>query len=119
MKKRQIVQKKEEFNEIIRTIKPYKSKYMNIYIRKNICNETRFGISIPKKYGKAVERNKIKRQLKEIIDNNKMLFKNDTDYIIIVRDAIKNMHYLEIQSILFNIMNEIENRGVKWKNNIK
>lgn len=112
MKKKYIVKKKEEFNEIIRQTKSYKNKYISIYIRKNNLDYSRFGISIPKKYGKAVERNKIKRQVKEIIDNNKILFKNNKDYIIIVRDAIKEKHFKEKEEIILNIMKEIENKEV-------
>lgn len=112
MKKKNIVQKKQEFNEIIRKTKPYKNKYLNIYIRKSNFNYPRFGISIPKKYGIAVERNKIKRQLKEIIDYNQILFKNNQDYIIIVRDQIKFKKYNEIEIILKSMINDINNKEV-------
>lgn len=97
MKKKYIVQKKEEFNEIIRTKKPYKNKYLSIYIRKSNLDYPRFGISVPKKYGHAVERNKIKRQLKEIIDSNQILFKKSLDYIIIVKDGVKDQKYKEVE----------------------
>lgn len=112
MKKRNIVQKKEEFNEIIRKTKPYKNKYIYVYIRKSKFNYPRFGISVPKKYGIAVERNKIKRQLKEIIDSNQILFKKFTDYIIIVRDQIKLKKYNEIEIILKDIFSYINDKEV-------
>ena len=112
MKKKYIVQRKEEFNEIIRNNKSYKNKYLSIYIRKSKFDYSRFGISIPKKFGHAVERNRIKRQLKEIIDYNKNLFKNNKDYIIIVRDAIKNEHFKEKEKILVNMIKIIENDEV-------
>ena len=112
MKKKYIVQKKEEFNKIIRTSKPYKNKYISIYLKNNDLEYSRFGISIPKKYGIAVERNRIKRQLKEIIDSNKILFKNNADYIIIVRDSIKLKKYYEIEQIIKQSLIDIEKRGV-------
>ncbi len=111
MKKKYIVQKKEEFNEIIRTQKPYKNKYLSIYIRKSNLEYPRFGISVPKKYGTAVERNKIKRQIKEIIDSNQILFKKSLDYIIIVRDGIKQLKYKDIEKViqeLFSFINQKE-----------
>ncbi len=111
MKKKYIVKTKEEFNEIIRTTKPYKHKCFNIYIRKSNFNYSRYGISVPKKYGIAVQRNKIKRQLKEIIDSNQYLFKKNTDYIIIVRDSIKSKEYNEIEKLIQEIFIDIQNRG--------
>lgn len=112
MKKKYIVQKKEEFNEIIRTQKPYKNKYLSIYIRKSNFDYPRFGISVPKKYGSAVERNKIKRQIKEIIDSNQILFKKSLDYIIIVKDGIKQKKYKDTEQIIQEVFSFINQKEV-------
>ena len=63
MKKKNIIQSKLEFTEIIKTCKYKKDNYFIIYYRKN-NTRNRYGISIPKKTGKAVIRNKIKRKVK-------------------------------------------------------
>ena len=41
--------------------------------RKASDAEFRYGISIPKRFGKAVERNKIRRRLKEVIRRSELL----------------------------------------------
>ena len=60
MKKKNIIKKETEFTEIIHKCRYKKNSYFVIYYRKN--NEfNRYGISVPKKTGKAHIRNKIKR----------------------------------------------------------
>jgi ribonuclease P protein component len=41
--------------------------------RKDSDSEFRYGISIPKRFGKAVERNKVRRRLKEVIRRSALL----------------------------------------------
>ena len=60
MKKREIIKNKLEYTNIINNSKYTKNDYFIIYYRKN-NKYNRYGISVPKKTGKAVLRNKIKR----------------------------------------------------------
>ena len=52
MKKKQIIQKEIEFTEIIKKCPYKKNSYFVIYYRPN-KEQNRFGISVPKKTGKA------------------------------------------------------------------
>ena len=70
MKKIEIIKSSREYTEIINTNIYRRSKYFSIYYRKT-GDENKYGITIPKKTGTAVIRNKIKRRVKNIIDNNK------------------------------------------------
>ena len=72
MKKLEIIKSSREYTEIINLNKSKKNKYFSIYYRKN-NQDNRYGITIPKKTGTAVVRNKIKRRIKNIIDNNKKI----------------------------------------------
>ena len=85
MKKINTVKKNEEFTNIIKKGIYYRTKYFSLYKYKNNLNIYRFGISVGKKNGNAVTRNKIKRQLRNIIDKYKNYYSNDEDYIIIVK----------------------------------
>ena len=60
MKKIEIIKSSEEYTEIINTSKSKKSKYFSVYYRKN-NNSNRYGITVPKKTGTAVTRNKSKK----------------------------------------------------------
>ena len=68
MKKKEIIQKSNEFTEIIHKCPYKKNNYFIIYYRKN-KEHNRFGISVPTKTGKANIRNKIKRRVKDRREN--------------------------------------------------
>ena len=103
MKKIEIIKSSGEYTEIINTSKSKKSKYFSIYYRKN-NNSNRYGITVPKKTGTAVLRNKIKRRIKNIIDNNKKIVHNGYDYVIIIKKGILELTYEEIEKELLKLI---------------
>ena len=77
LKKYEIIKKNTDFNDIINTGAYLKNKYYYIYYKDNDYKFSKFGLAVSKKCGNAVERNKIKRQLRMIVDNYKDLFFNE------------------------------------------
>lgn len=61
------VKKYEEFQKIINEGSLIRNDSFNAYYLKNTAKLSRFGISIPKKSGNAVVRNRIKRQIRAAI----------------------------------------------------
>ena len=112
MKKKQIIQKEKEFTEIIHKCPYKKNNYFVIYYRKN-KEQNRFGISVPKKTGKAHIRNKIKRRIKNIIDQNEKRVQTPFDYVIIIRKRLIELDYNGIANNLLSLINRI---GEKNKN---
>ena len=106
MKKIDIIKSSDEFTEIINTSKSRKNKYYSIYYRNNNENN-RYGITIPKKLGIAVLRNKTKRRVKNIIDKNKKSIQNGYDYVIIVKKGILELTYLDMEKELLNLIKSI------------
>lgn len=78
------IKKNAEFNKVIDEGKLIKSDSLSLYFLENNLGYTRIGISIPKKSGKAVVRNKMKRQIRAIIAKEVILDKS-FDYILIAR----------------------------------
>lgn len=118
MKKKFIVKENGDFTNIINNGRYYKSNYFTIYALKNDLDNYRFGISVGKKVGNAVVRNKVKRQMRMIIDNYKKNYQNGMDYIIIIRSNYTNADFSEIKMSFENIINKI-NRTKENKNEIK
>lgn len=111
MKKKEIIKKSNDYTKIINKNNKIRNKYYSIFYIKS--DNTLFGISIPKKTGNAVVRNKIKRQLKNIIDNNKMHIQNNYNYVIIIRKEILELPYLEKEKELITLFKKIGEKDEK------
>ena len=99
MKKINILKNSRDFDRIIKSNKPYKYKDYIIYLERNTNDVYKFGISVGKKIGNAVKRNKVKRQLKSIISEKD--YQNNFNCIIIVGKGINGRSYIEMKENLF------------------
>ena len=106
MKKKNIIKTSMEFTEIIHKCPYQKNNYYIVYHRKN-NTWNRFGISVPKKTGKAHERNKIKRRIKNIIDLYEKQMHNSCDYVIIVRKRLIELDYQQMEINLIDLLKKI------------
>ncbi len=109
MKKYEIIKKNTDFNDIINTGTYIRSKYYYIYYKDNEFDFPKFGLAVSKKCGNSVMRNKIKRQLRSIIDNYKDLFQNGLSYIIIPKRNISEVSYQKMEKDLVSLLERKEN----------
>ena len=98
MKKINIVKENRDFSKIMNQTKPYRTHAFLIFVNYNTNSNYRFGISISKKIGNAVVRNKLKRQIKDIID--KKDYQNNFDCIIILKEGVKKEDYHSLKNML-------------------
>jgi ribonuclease P protein component len=110
MKKLNTVKKNEEFTKVIKKGIYYRTPYFTIYNYPNQFNCYRFGISVGKKNGNAVTRNKIKRQFRNIIDKYKNNYSNNEDYIIIVKKDYSVNLFNEIEKLFYESIIEINKK---------
>ena len=100
MRKELRVRKNEEFSKIIAEKHSFSNGSFVIYARKRKLEHARVGISVSKKLGNAVIRNKIKRQVRMMLldvfdfDNEK------NDLICIVRPKYIEKSYIDNKSEL-------------------
>ena len=114
MKRYEMIKDKNLFNQIIKNSHYKKNNLFVVYISPNDEEKLKFGIAISKKTGKAVLRNKLKRQTRSIIDNNRTLFKNGYNYIIMIRKTLLDATF-ETMNKSFNSL--LENRRGHEKEN--
>lgn len=108
MKKINIVRSNEEFNLVMSKGICLKNKYFVLYFMNNKLDRYRFGISVGKKVCNAVNRNKLKRQVRNILDYYKNLYSNSKDYIIIVRKNSLDEKYSILEENLVKLLKKAE-----------
>lgn len=106
MKKKNIIKSNLIFDRIIKNNKSYKYKDYIIYLERNSDSDYHFGLSVGKKVGNAVTRNKIKRQLKSIIDKNN--YEKGFNCIIIVRKGILNKSFQMMEKELNECLSKMK-----------
>jgi len=111
MKKINILKNSRDFDRIIKSSKPYKYKDYIIYLERDTNDIYKFGLSVGKKIGNAVRRNKVKRQLKAII--SKKDYQNNFNCIIIVGRGINERSFIEMEE---NLLNALENLNLIKEN---
>jgi len=102
MNKKYILRKNEEIQNLLKKSKKIVTKYFVIYYLPNDFKYNRYCISVSKKIGKAHTRNLYKRRIKDILMKNNI--NNSCDYVIILRNAILNINYINIKNNLIDAL---------------
>lgn len=105
MNKEKIIKKSDDFTNIISTGTNLKNKYFSIYYKES--KKTLYGITVPKKIGVAVVRNKLKRQVKNIISNNEKYIQFNYNYVIIIKEPTLKLNYEGLSNNLLDLMKKV------------
>ena len=105
MKKKFIVKHNQDFEKIMKDGKCKKNRSFIIFSLENDYPYDKYGISVSKKLGNAVFRNKYKRKIRSIIDNYKKNYINGKDYIIILRRGALDRTYQELEKDFTDLIN--------------
>lgn len=90
--------KKKDFQAIFEKGKFINNKFLYFKIIKNNEKNSRFGILVSKKVAKkAVDRNKIKRRIREIIKKNIPFIRKEIDLIVIAKKEINRKKFIQIE----------------------
>ncbi len=91
------IKKYSEFQKVIEAADVKKTCFFVSYRLKNELGYSRFGISVPKKTGNAVIRNRIKRQVRAAIGLSTN-FEEPIDIVLIVRKNYEINNFEQIKS---------------------
>ena len=111
MKKQFRVCKNEEFSSIIQHHSLIKSSSFVLYYKNKKLEHSRVGISVGKKMGNAVQRNKVKRQVRSMVDSI-FNFEEMYDCILIVRPAYKRNDFEKNKAQLFQLKEKMDEMRV-------
>ena len=104
MEKKYRLRKNMEFRRVYNGGKSYWNRNLILYVRKNDLENSRIGITITKKIGNAVVRNRIRRRMKEIIRLKLGNIKPGYDLIIIPKKNVQDISYKDLESAMIHIM---------------
>lgn len=94
-----------DYQRIIQNNKPFRYKEFILYKEKTEEQNYNFGFSVSKKICNAVTRNKIRRQLKDILDQKD--YQNGFNCIIMVRKGILDISYQIMKENLIYCLDKI------------
>lgn len=105
MKKSYRVKKDSEFQKVFHKGKSTANRQFVIYqLNKKEQIHFRVGISVSKKLGNAVTRNRLKRRIRHILmELDEQLIK-EVDFIVIARQPIVQMSYQETKNSMLHVL---------------
>ncbi len=108
MNKKYIVKESKIFDEVIETGKKIKNYNFIIFYKEIKESPTKYGITVPKKVGKAHIRNKLKRKVRSIIRIYNKTYEKNYNCIIIIRNSCLDLSYQELNNSLQYLLNKIK-----------
>jgi ribonuclease P protein component len=98
------IKKNNEFKKIYKKGKSVAGRYIVVYVFNNRLSVNRIGITVSKKLGNAVKRNRVKRIIKEAYRLNQHRFKTGYDIIIVGRSRSVTAKMPDVAACLQDLM---------------
>src|SRR5690625_1866460 len=105
MNKRQRIKKNDEFQYVFKNGKSFANRQFVVYVlKRRECYPFRIGLSVSKKIGNAVTRNRVKRLIRATVQQLIDDIPNGYDMIIIARNPTANMNFHAVKSSLTHVL---------------
>jgi len=99
-KPREHIRKRQQFLNVFKTGIRKESRHFTCILVENGLPWRRLGLTVGKRNGNAVARNRIKRLLREYFRCNKALFPDSTDIVISARTGAARLNYTALNQEL-------------------
>ena len=100
--------KNYEFRRLYNKGNSSASKFAVVYCMKNFSPNNRLGITVSTKLGGAVQRNRIRRRLKEIYRLNEKIVRKGYSIVIVARQRSKDADWDELQSSVLSLFDKLK-----------
>lgn len=105
MKKIYRVKKESEFQCVFKNGQSIANRQLVLYVYpKPEQVHFRVGLSVGKKIGNAVERNQVKRYLRQALHELESVIQPDIDFILIARQDIKGKSFIQVKQSMIHVM---------------
>lgn len=109
------LKKNHEFKRLYSKGKSAASQCVVVYCRKNYLPGNRFGVTVSTKLGGAVQRNRIRRRLKEIYRLNESKLTAGYDIVLVARMRSRTAEFAELNSSVLSLLKKL---GILYSGNM-
>ena len=106
MKKRYRLKSKKEIDFVFANKKSVKNTYFGLHFIKHVEQEHfRYALSIGRKYGNAVARNKMKRQIRMIVSQLQQIL-NHVQFVVVIYPKSNSLHFEDIKKNMLQLIEQ-------------
>ncbi|MCM3762788.1 ribonuclease P protein component [Alkalihalobacillus oceani] len=118
MKKKQRIKKNEDFSLVFKQGHSVANRQFVLYVLpKEGQTYFRLGLSVSKRVGNAVTRNRIKRYVREVFQAKREQLEAGADYVVIARKPTAEMNLQEIEQSMLHVLRKA--RAIKKRTGLK
>jgi ribonuclease P protein component len=103
----QSINKNSDFKRLYNNGRKIVTQYIVFYYLKNDRTEDRIGLTVSKKVGKSVVRNRVKRLMKEAFRLNFSGTKEGYDFVLVARNRMKGASFTQVDKIMKSFLKKI------------
>ena len=101
------LKRNHEFKRLYNKGKSAASQCAVVYLRRNGSNQNHLGVTVSAKLGGAVQRNRIRRRIKEIYRINEALLTAGYDIVIVARLRSRLAGFKELESSILSLLRKL------------
>jgi len=102
--------KRDEFRRVYDKGSKIQARYFTAFVLTNSQEQPSIGITVTRKIGKAVRRNRARRLVREVFRKNKLLVPQGVDMVINVKHPLIDASYSDLEEDFTTFLKRIGNR---------
>lgn len=105
------LRKRREFLRVYEQGKKIRGSFVFVYLLENDLAVSRLGLTVSRKVGRPVVRNRVKRRLREVFRRHKNLIERPCDVVLNVRRAAAEASYTSLEKEFCRLVASSKNMG--------
>jgi len=110
--KRDRLRKRRQFLVVQRGGRKVHLRDLLVFVKPN-AGRTRVGVTVSKKVGDAVQRNRVKRLIREVYRRNKARIPSGLDVVFVAKVSARGVGYHDLGRQLATLSRQLKNRSVR------